>query len=262
MSGSRAEQAGFRNGIALVAGGSGGLGRAICEKLAAQGVDVAFTYHRNAERATATAVAIESHGTRAMAIQTDLVDTQQVAQLIERVTSEWGSPSSVIYAAGPQLHFKYISQLDPALFKTTMEQDVFGFYNLVSASLPLLRQEKGALVALSTPAIVRFTKKDILSIAPKAAIHSVVRGIAVEEGRFGVRANSVGVGLVGDAGLFDSLTVNGSIDDKFMQPTYERVALQRLGKAHEIAEAVSFLASERASFITGQILMTDGGLST
>lgn len=261
MSGSRAEEAGFRNGIAVVAGGSGGLGRAICEKLAAQGVDVAFTYNRNAERAKAVAAAIGGHGARAMAVQTDLVDEQQVVRLLDRVTGEWGRPSTVIYAAGPQLYFKYISQLEPALFKATMDQDVNGFYNLVSASLSQLRQEKGALVSLATPAIVRHTKKDILSIAPKAAIHSIVRGIAVEEGRFGVRANSVGVGLVGDAGLFDSLTANGSIDEKFIQTTYERVALQRLGRANEIAEAVIFLASERASFITGQLLMADGGLS-
>lgn len=256
------KQSGFRNGIAVVAGGSGGLGSAICQRLASEGIDVAFTYNRNAERARAVVDQIKGYGSRALAIQTDLTDMAQVDRLLAQVQSEWGTPSTIIYAAGPQLYFKYISQLDPAIFRATMDQDIYGFYNLASACLPLLRQERGALVALSTPAIVRYTKKDILSIAPKAAIHSVVRGIAVEEGRFGIRANSVGIGLVGDAGLFETLTANGDIDEKYMQATYERVPLQRLGLANEIAEAVIFLASERASFITGQLLMVDGGLST
>lgn len=255
------ERGEFRNGIAIVAGGSGGLGAAICERLAEGGVDIALTYFRNAGAAAETVARLEKRGVRAMAVQTDLTELTQVTRLVETVRSAWGNPSTVVYAAGPQLYFRYISKLEPELFRHTMEQDVGGFYNLAFAALPPLREERGALVALSTPAITKYTKKDLLSVAPKAAIHSIIKGIAVEEGRFGVRANSVGVGLVGDAGLFESLKQNGSIDDKFMKATYERVPLGRLGKASEIAEAVAFLASERASFVTGHILMTDGGLS-
>ena len=261
MDKSKPKPAEFRNGIAIVAGGSGGLGAAICARLAQAGLDVAFTYFRNQAAAADTADRLEKRGVRAMAVQTDLTDIAQVAGLLETVRDAWGNPGTVVYAAGPQLHFRYISKLEPDLFRHTMDQDVNGFYNLAYSVLPVLREERGSLVALSTPAITKYTKKDLLSVAPKAAIHSIVKGIAVEEGRFGVRANSVGVGLVGDAGLFESLKENGSIDDKFMEATYQEVPLGRLGKAAEIAEAVAFLASERASFVTGHILMADGGLS-
>lgn len=251
----------FRNGIALVAGGSGGLGASICRLLAKVGVDIAFTYFRNEITAKELVNELESAGVRAMAIRMDLADLESVKAGVETVRAKFGDPSTLIYAAGPQLHFRYIVNIEPDLFHRTMKQDVDGFYNLVSSVLPILREERGALVALATPAIQKYTKKDILSIAPKAAVHAIVKGIAVEEGRYGVRANSVGVGLVGDAGLFESLKENGSIDDKFMKATYERVPLARLGKSSEIAEAVIFLASEKASFITGNILMADGGLS-
>lgn len=252
----------FRNGIAIVAGGSGGIGGAICEKLASQGVKVAFTYNRNKERAEQVVNKIEAYGQTALAAQVDLLDFNGVSQFLATVCDTWGEPSTIVYAAGPPLKFKYISQIEPDMFRQIMESDIFGCYNLIYAGLPSLRNTKGAFVGLSTPAIEHYTKRDILSVAPKAAIHSVVRGIASEEGRFGVRANSVGLGLVGDAGLFESLRENGDIDDKFMRTTYERVPLGRLGRAEEIAEAVTFLASERASFITGQLLMADGGLST
>lgn len=251
----------FRNGLAIVAGGSGGIGAAICEKLASRGVDVAFTYHRSKDNADRTCQRIEKHGRRSMAVQVDLKDAAAVTALVAKVSKDWGEPSTVVYAAGPLLRFRYIAKIESELFREVMETDVVGCFNLMHAAIPALRATRGAFVAMSTPAIDHYVKKDILSIAPKAAIHALIRGIAVEEGRYGVRANSVGIGLVGDAGLFDTLVKNGDIDDRFVQTTYEQVPLQRLGKADEIAEATAFLASERASFVTGQLLMVDGGLA-
>ncbi len=251
----------FRNGIAIVAGGSGGIGAAICEKLASRGVDVAFTYHKSKDKADQTAKRIEQHGQRSMPVQVDLRDAEAVAALVAKVTDTWGDPSTVVYAAGPLLRFHYIAKIPSAMFRDVMEHDVIGCYNLMHASIPALRKTRGALVAMATPALDHYVKKDILSIAPKAAIHAVVRGIACEEGRYGVRANSVGIGLVGDFGLIDALRANGDVDDRFLQTTYEQVPLGRLGRAEEIAEATVFLASERASFVTGQILMVDGGLA-
>lgn len=252
----------YRNGIAIVAGGSGGIGAAICEKLASRGVDVAFTYNKNKQRAEETAQRVKKHGRRSLAVQVDLTNEQSVVSLVSQVVDQWGEPSTVVYAAGPTFEMKYISQLKPEQFRYIIENDVFGCYNLIHASLTALRNTRGAFVGLSTPAINHYTKRDILSIAPKAAIHAVIRGVAVEEGRFGVRANSVGVGLVGDAGLIDALQKSGGMDEKFMKATFEYVPMRRLGRAEEIAEAVAFLASERASFVTGQLLMADGGLAT
>lgn len=251
----------YRNGIAVVAGGSGGLGGAICELLAERGNDIALTYHKNRARAEEVAGKVREHGRRALIAQVALEDEPSVIAFVDKVRKEWGPPGTVVYAAGPLLSFGYISKVPSSEFRNAIEQDVFGFYNLVQETLPSLRETKGALVSLATPALQRYARTDILSIAPKAAIHSVIRGIASEEGRFGVRANSVGVGLVGDAGLIESLTERGHVNEKFLKATYEWVSLHRLGRAKEVAEVVSFLASERASFVTGQLVNCDGGLA-
>jgi NAD(P)-dependent dehydrogenase (short-subunit alcohol dehydrogenase family) len=116
------------------------------------------------------------------------------------------------------------------------------------------------LVAISTPAIRRYAVKDILSAAPKAAIEQVVRGVAAEEGRYGVRANCVGSGVITD-GMYDALVENGDFTERFLTNTKQLLALGRLGTAVDIANAVGFLASDRAGYITGQTLMVDGGFA-
>ena len=171
-----------------------------------------------------------------------------------------GGLHTLIYAAGPYIHMRHISGLEPALFRETVSADVFGAYNLVHASIAALRKSRGAFVALATPAIRRYAVKDIMSAAPKAAIEAIVRGIAAEEGRFGVRANCVGVGVITD-GMYHELVARGDMDDRFLETTRNILALRRLGTAEEIAAVVEFLASDRAAYVTGQTLMVDGGFA-
>ena len=139
-----------------------------------------------------------------------------------------------------------------------MEHDTFGCFNLIQAVLPHLRTAKGSFTALVTPAIRRYAARDILSAAPKAAIEALVKGLAAEEGRFGVRANAVGVGVITD-GLYHALVESGDFDQRFLDASRQVMALKRLGTADEVAEGVVFLASSRARWITGQTLMIDGG---
>ena len=99
-----------------------------------------------------------------------------------------------------------------------------------------------------------------MSVAPKAAIEALIRGVAREEGRFGVRANSVAVGVV-DAGMFKRLTAQAELSEEWRQAARHNTPLGREGTAEEVAEAAVFLASTRASFVTGQRLVVDGGYS-
>jgi NAD(P)-dependent dehydrogenase (short-subunit alcohol dehydrogenase family) len=115
-------------------------------------------------------------------------------------------------------------------------------------------------VAITTPATVRYAVKDVLSAAPKAAIEALVKGVAAEEGRFGVRANCVGCGVIMD-GMYHQLIERGDFTDRFLESTKQLLALHRLGSAEDIAQAVAFLASDRAGYITGQTLMVDGGFA-
>jgi NAD(P)-dependent dehydrogenase (short-subunit alcohol dehydrogenase family) len=248
----------YATGAAAIAGGSGGLGRAIAQALAGSGADVAVTYNRNREAAEALVRAIAGTGRRAAAWQVDLRDAGAVARFHAEAGDRFSGVHTAVYAAGPYIDMRHINDLDPALFERTLGSDVFGAYNFFHHAISALRAARGVAICLGTPAIRRYAKKDVLSSAPKAALESLIKGIAAEEGRHGIRANMVGVGMIDD-GMFHELIARGDFDERFIQATRKAVALGRLGTAVEIAKAVDFLASDDASYITGQTLMVDGG---
>jgi 3-oxoacyl-[acyl-carrier protein] reductase len=124
--------------------------------------------------------------------------------------------------------------------------------------LPYLREATGSVVAITTAATRRYPIRDGLSSGPKGAVEAVVRAIAAEEGRFGVRANCVGPGMLTD-GMAARLIASGELDEAALEVTKRNIALRRFGEAVDVAEAVCFLASDRARFITGQMLDVDGG---
>ena len=248
----------YSAGTAIVAGGSGGIGAAICRKMAEAGSNVALTYFRSQAKAEVLAEEIMALGRKALIVQTDLADADSTLSFIKQANDHFGGIHTAIYAAGPMLNMTHISKLPPDEFKAHTEVDLFGCYNVLQQSIPYLRESKGSVVALGTPAVRRFAVKDLLSACPKAAIESIIRAIAAEEGRFGIRANQVGVGVITD-GMYDGLKEQGDFTDEWVELARKILALKRFGTAVNVAEAVEFLASDRAEFITGQTLMVDGG---
>jgi 3-oxoacyl-[acyl-carrier protein] reductase len=246
-------------GVALVAGGSGGLGRAICEGLAKSGARVALTYRSNRAAAEETAAAIHAAGGRASLHAVDLEDAEALAPVVETLVAEHGTLHTVVHAVGSDIPMKFISQVGADTWKKVLHADVDGFFHLVRASLPHLRKSKGSIVALTSAGLVRYPARDVLSVAPKAAIEALVRGIAREEGRYGVRANSVAIGVI-DAGIFQRLS-RTELAPEWIEAARDNAALGRFGTAAEVADAAVFLASRRASYITGQCLVVDGGYS-
>ncbi|HEX2895803.1 MAG TPA: SDR family oxidoreductase [Marmoricola sp.] len=247
-----------RTGAALVVGGSGGIGRAIVRMLGERGSAVVATYRGSRERAQLAVDEATAYGVRGAAVKVDLLDDASCTTAVDGVVASYGGLHTLVYAAGPHVPMRHLSRITPADLAGQLEADAAAFFRIVAPALPALREAGGSIVAVTTAATSRFPVRDGLSSVPKAAVEALVRGLAAEEGRFGVRVNCVGPGMLTD-GMAERLISSGDLDQRALDVARSNIPLRRFGQAADIAEAVCFLASDRAGFISGQKLDVDGG---
>lgn len=239
------------HGIAVVVGGSGGIGATIVTRLLADGCsDVASTSRRDDAPA--------AHGSREHRHILDPQDAAACRAFIDELCWTWGRIHTLVYAAGPHVPMVHLSQVAPDILRTQLVDDVLGFFTVAHAALPAMRASSGSITVVTTAATHRYPVRDGLSAGPKGAIEALARGLAAEEGRFGVRVNCVGPGMLED-GMAARLMGSGDLDERALAVARSRIPLRRFGHATDIAAAVSFLASPSAGFITGQKLDVDGG---
>ena len=246
----------FPDGVVLVVGGSGGMGGVICGMLAQQGCNVALTCRRNQARAGEVAAQVRAFGRTASVHAVDIADEAAVGRMVAEIAAQHRI-HTVIVASGSDIDQQRIEDLTPAEWRTVMNADSNGFFNIVHHTLPHLRAGGGgSYVHLSTCGLTRWPDGDALSVAPKAGNDALLRGIAREEGRHGIRANAVAVGVI-ESGIFLRLREQGHFDERWHKAVMRNLCLKRYGQPEEVAEAVLFLAT--ANYVTGQTLAVSGG---
>lgn len=247
----------FPEGIALIVGGSGGTGQVIAQRFAASGTAVAITYRNNRAGAEAAAEAARAEGVAVELVQLDVNDPSTITSAVEKLTAAYGHMHSVVVATGYDIKMRMIHEVTPEEWRDVINNDVNGFFNIVYATLPHLREKGGSYVHIGSAGVVKWPERDVLSVAPKGAIQQLMKGIAREEGGNGVRANGIAIGVI-DAGIFHRLK-DTAFDAEWHSSVQATIALHRYGQPEEVADTAVFLASKRAGYVTGQTISCDGG---
>ena len=247
----------FKNGCVLVVGGSGGIGSLCAKEFVNSGAKVALTYYKNEQAAIDIANEINAN---VKIYQLDNSDSKSVDRTFKNVIKDHGSINTLINAAGFDIPQKFIGEIDVDLWKGVINADINGFFNLVKSGLPHLRKSKGSIVFISSAGLFKYPPGDILSVAPKATIEHVLKGIAKEEGVNGVRANSIALGII-ETGIFHRLREeeNTFFDDAWHEAVINTLAIKRFGLPQEVADTAVFLASSKGGYITGHCIPVDGG---
>ncbi|MBQ9330231.1 MAG: 3-oxoacyl-ACP reductase FabG [Oscillibacter sp.] len=237
---------------ALVTGSSRGIGRAVAEELARQGWAVCINYIRSRQAAEETAERIRAGGGRAIAVQADVADGAAVATMVQTAEEALGAVELLVNNAGVagQALFQDISD---EMWDRYLSVNLGGARNAIRAVLPhMLHEKRGCIVNISSIWGLRGASCEVAYACTKGALIALTRSLAMELAPSGIRVNCVAPGVINT----DMVQVLGQ---ETLGALAEQTPLGRLGTPEDIAAAVGYFASDRASFVTGQVLCADGG---
>lgn len=239
--------------VALVTGSARGIGAAIAERLAQDGIAIAINYSQSEQEAQAVAERIRAlpHG-KATVIKANLGNPEQAKALVERTVSEWGRLDILVNNAG-MASFEPIEAINHAQLRAQFALNVEGTIFVTQAAVPYLPKEGGRIINLTATVQIHPSPGTTVYAATKGAIDALTRTWAKELGPKGVSVNAVGPGPVETDG-FDALSTAD-----VRQLLISRTSLGRIGMPSDIAAVVAFLASPDARWVTGQVLLANGG---
>jgi 3-oxoacyl-[acyl-carrier protein] reductase len=238
---------------ALVTGGSRGIGRAIVTRLATQGADVAFTYKGNAAAAAETVAAVEGLGRKALAVQGDASQPETADSVVKQVLEAFGKVDILVNNAGITRD-DLIMRMSVEAWREVLETNLFGaFYMTKAVTRPMLKARSGRIVNITSVSGQAGQTGQANYSAAKAGLIGLTKASARELASRSITVNAVAPGFV-----LTELTQD--LPDALKGEITARTPLGRFGETTEIANAVAFLVSDEAAYITGQVLAVDGGL--
>ncbi len=239
--------------VALVTGGSRGIGRAIAIELARSGARVVFTYRSNPEGAEATKKRIEELGGNASAIPCDVVDLTAVEGLVSKILQDHSRLDIVVNNAGITRD-QLIVRMKPEDFDAVVATNLRGTWNVCRATArPMLKARSGRIINLSSIVAETGNTGQTNYAATKGGVEALTRSLARELGSRGITVNAVAPGFI-------ETEMTRDLPSDFVQGLQAQIPLGRMGSVEDVAQAVRFLASDDAAYITGQVLRVSGGL--
>lgn len=242
----------LHNQVAVVTGGSRGIGRAAALELAAQGARVLVNYQRSAAAASEVAEQVAAAGSEAMIFQADVSDESQTQAMVEATLERWGRLDILVNNAGITDDAP-LARLRPEQWQRVIETDLTSVFLCSRAALPAMRRQGyGRIISVGSLAGLAGNVGQTNYAAAKAGLIGFTRALAREVASDGITANVVAPGYI-ETDLVD--TVSPALKEWALSA----IAVGRFGRAEEVAAAIGFLASPRSSYITGHVLTVDGG---
>ena len=241
--------------VAIVTGGSRGIGKAICQTFAENGCDVAFTYNNSKEFAENLAKDLKNIGINAKAYKSDASSFDDATQLVEDVINDFGKIDILVNNAGIKKD-NLLMRMDKEDFDSVINTNLSSVFNLTKASIrTFLKQRSGSIISISSVVGVKGNAGQSNYSASKAGIIGFSKSVALELGSRNIRSNVIAPGFI-ETDMTDSLS------EDVINSWKESIPLKRGGDPSDVGNACVFLASDLSSYITGQVLHVDGGMLT
>jgi len=244
----------LKDQVALVTGGSRGIGRSIVKAFASEGAKVAFVYKGNEAAAESLVQEIIQAGGTTFALQADVTEIQVAQECVERIEKEWGRFDILVNNAGIIRDDLFV-RMEPEAWQSVLQTNLGGTYNFCRAvAYTMMRQRRGRIINISSVAAEHVNLGQSNYAASKGAINALTRALAVELASRNVTVNAIAPGFV-------ETDMSESIRNKAGDVLRKLIPMRRLGQPEDVARVAVFLASADSGYMTGQILTVDGGMS-
>jgi 3-oxoacyl-[acyl-carrier protein] reductase len=241
--------------IAIITGGSRGIGRSLCEVFAREGADIAFNFNVSDERAAATVAEIESLGRRALAFKVSVTDRPGMIKMARRIHEEYGRIDILVNNAAINRGDNFATTTDRA-WDEVIHTNVDSLFAVTKPIYKqMIRQRKGIILNITSIGAMRALPTAVHYATSKAAMIGFTKCLSREAATFGVRVNAIA------AGIFDT-DLAQALPERLLQMHDFWTSAGRLGRPEELAEFAAFMVSERNSFMNGEVVIVDGGAIT